>query len=519
MGSVSAILDHRGLPFKHSTNGNGNGHARRHIAELVGLRPPPPARTVNATYDAARDTTDFENYWANADSLDADSANSKAVRGKLVPRSRYEVANNGYTDGMVQTHANYVVGCGPTLRMQTPDRAFNEEVETQWWAWCKAIQYRRKLWCMIHAKVQDGEGFGVVRSNPRVKHPVKLDVALFETEQCTTPYLPYAQAGYIDGIKFDEFGNPEHYDVLKYHPGGPWVAKLFGEAEKIPATFVLHWFTMRRPGQHRGVPEFRSTLNVGAASRRWREATIAAAESAADIAVMLKTSLAPNQEADIVAPLTSVPFEKRMMTALPMGWDAGQMKGEHPNSTFSEFHRANVSEQGRPKSMPFNLAACDSSTYSFASGKLDYLSYFAGVDIERADGDDLVNDKVFALWFERAALTFGWNVDPREMPAHTWDWPKHPVIDSQAEASANEKNLQTGVDALPAILARAGVDAEDAIRDQARFYGITPDEMRKILLRTHFPASKPESKPVAPTGKRPADDTDTADDKEVANAA
>ena len=53
-------------------------------------------------------------------------------------------------------------------------------------------------------------------------------------------------------------------------------------SERIAADRVLHWFKMRRPGQHRGVPECASTLNTGAAARRWREATLAAAETVRD---------------------------------------------------------------------------------------------------------------------------------------------------------------------------------------------------------------------------------------------
>ena len=80
---------------------------------------------IKARYDAASDSDEFSRYWANADSLDADSANSRAVRSKLVKRSRYEVNNNGFTDGMVQTHANYLIGIGPSLRMQTQSSGFN----------------------------------------------------------------------------------------------------------------------------------------------------------------------------------------------------------------------------------------------------------------------------------------------------------------------------------------------------------------------------------------------------------
>jgi len=111
--AANRLLDQFGTPIP-----------KRDPAPQILQRPKP----VHATYDAARDTTDMQNYWANADAFDADSANSKAVRAKLVQRARYEVGNNGYADGMVQTHANYLMGTGPTLRMRTRNPNLNAMV-------------------------------------------------------------------------------------------------------------------------------------------------------------------------------------------------------------------------------------------------------------------------------------------------------------------------------------------------------------------------------------------------------
>ena len=176
-------------------------------------------REITASYDAAQDTDDLESYWANADSYDSDSANSQAVRKKLVDRSRYEIANNGYADGMIQTHANYLVGKGPQLRMQTQSKPFNEMVETRWKQWMQAAKFRRKLWCQAHAKLQDGEGFGIAETNQTIRHPVKIGYRLFETEQCQTPDPPFGRPDRVDGIHLDEFGEPEFYDILTEHPG------------------------------------------------------------------------------------------------------------------------------------------------------------------------------------------------------------------------------------------------------------------------------------------------------------
>lgn len=479
----TTILDHTGKPYR-------NGHKPREevIAALVAPRAK-RSREISASYDAARDTNEFKNYWANSDRLDADSANSKAVRAKLVPRSRYETANNGYADGIVQTYATDLVGSGPTLRMKSPDLVLNQAVESQWKKWAKTMQLRRKLWCMAHAKVQDGEAFAVIRANPKLRHKVQLDLVLFETEQCSTPMLAYSQPGYIDGIKFDEFGNPEWYDVLKQHPGGQFAFGNLSEAERVPARFMLHWFLLRRPGQHRGVPEFRSTLNVGAASRRWREATIAAAETAADISVLLHTDQpADGENSPLDVAGQTIPFEKRMMVAAPNGWDVSQMKAEHPNSTYETFHKAQINEQARPKSMPYNKAACDSSSYNYSSGRLDHGTYYGSLDVEREDGDDLVLDPLFSVWWQEAVLTFGWNGDPDEPPDHQWDWPKHPIADVESEANATDTNLRNGSKSLSRAYSEAGIDYEDELIAMAKDFGLTTDEMRRRLLATLYPS-------------------------------
>ncbi len=453
--------------------------ARKEMDELL------PASPIHARYDSAQNTDEFKNYWANADVLSSDAANSKGVRSKLVSRSRYEVDNNGYTDGMVQTHANYLVGFGPKLRMKTRVKGFNQMVEAEWQRWAKAVKLRRKLWAMAHAKVQDGEGFAQLTSNPNVKHPVKLDLVLLETEQCTTPYLPYGEKGYIDGIRFDQYGDPLWYDILPYHPGGDWYHVQL-QADPIPAKYILHWFALRRAGQHRGVPEFKSSMNVGASSRRWREATVAAAEAAADIAVLLKTNMPANDEADAVAPFSSVEFRKRMMTSLPMGWDAGQMKSEHPNATYEAFHRAQVSEQGRPKVMPHNLAAGDSSNHNFASGKLDFTPYYKQCDTEREDANDTTLTPLFETWYEEAALRFGWIQIPGQTPDHGWDWPAYPVADEEAKANANKTKLSTGQMTLSTLFSEDGEDLDDQLPQMAADYGLSESEMRATLRNAIF---------------------------------
>lgn len=446
-------------------------------------------RRMRNTYDAARSGTDLDNHWIHADAGDADSANNPTVRHTLAKRSRYEAGSSGYYAGIIRTHVNMMVGVGPTLRMLTGNAEFNQAIERQWYAWTKATQLRRKLWCMGHARTLDGESFGLLTTNPVIPGRVQLDLLLIETEQCQTPYMPYLPRGYIDGIRFDEWNNILWYDILPYHPGS---TQFFvpNDAIPVPAAQVLHWFKMERPGQHRSVPDLTSTLTTGAMSRRFREATVSAAETAADISAMLESTLSPagDEEPDPVQPLSTFETQRRMLMALPFGWTAKQMEAQHPNAQYGEFNRTLVSEQARPLSMPYNAAACDSSTYSFASGKLDTLCYRAALNVEREDCNDLVLDPLFAAWFREWTLV----ESMRDAPlSHQWDWPAHPVIDVEADANANDKRLRNGTTSLRRVYSDAGMDYEDELQAMAEDFGVTPDEMRTILLRTLYPSSAP----------------------------
>ena len=505
IAAARPILDNYGAPMPPSPR------ASRELTELRSANRQAAShghRAINARYDAAGDGDFMRNYWTAADGLDADSANSKGVRTRSVRRSRYEVGNNGYSDGMVQTHANYVVGLGPSLRVTTDNKPFNTEVEERWFEWCEAIQFRRKLWCLAHAKTQDGDTFGIARNNPSIlpESRINLDWVLFETEQCTTPHLPYGVQGYIDGIRFDEYGNPLWYDVLKYHPGGSWFV-MDRTPEKVPAKFVQHWFMLRRPGQHRGVPEFISSLNAGGSSRRFREATITAAETAANHSAVMKT----DQDADAgdtpVVPMSSTQIEKGMLTALPYGWDLNQMKAEHPNASYESFHRANINEQGRPKNMPFGMAACDSASYNFASGKLDRQPYYEGVKCERHDGELLVVEPLFKIWWQRACLAYGWNIkygaDHRRAPKHAWDWPCLPEGDERSVTGANDTALRNGTKTHRQRDAEQGIDFDERVAQMAKDYGVSEQEIRLRLLNAVLPATGSPAG-AAPTDNQPA---------------
>lgn len=441
---------------------------------------------IHARYDAAQTTIDMGNHWANADALDADAANSLAVRQKLRNRSRYEIANNPYAKGMVSTHTNYVIGTGPKLRVQTGTTGMNSMVEAAWNRWCKATGFAAKLRTMYTAKTGDGEGLAKLVSNPAISDVVQLDVVPFECDRLTSPVMFAPSENYIDGITFDEFGQPESYDVLRRHPGAAWAGLAMPqEYDRVKAADVLHWFRRDRPGQHRGIPEIASSLNLFGQARRYREAVIAAAETAADFAAVLQ--MGPTSDGnDEAIPFTTMPIEKRMLTATPAGATLAQMRSEQPATTYDMFNRNIICEEARSLNMPYNIAACDSSNYSFSGGRLDHLTYYVSVDVERSEAELFILDRVFDVWFREATLANQWTFDASPAPKHSWDWPAMPQIDQEKTASARKTALGCGATRLGSIYAEDGLDYEDELTAMAFEYGVTVEEMKARLFAVNL---------------------------------
>jgi lambda family phage portal protein len=466
-------------------------------------------RPIRGRYDAASDPVDLADHWALSDPLDADLSNSLSVRKKLRERSRLERANNAYATGIIQTHANMVVGVGPTLRMQTGSAAFNTMVEAKWLSWCRATGFLRKLRVMHVAKTGDGEAFARLKSNPRVDDPVKLDLHLIECDQVSSPWLPYGTKNRVDGVWFDEFGNPTHYDVLRYHPGAAWSysATLLDDAEKVPAEFMLHWFRADRPGQHRGVPEITSSLTSFAEGRRWRESVIAAAETAANLSAVLKMPEHQERGPDVAQPFSTMPIEKRMFIATPAGADIFQFKAEQPNAEYATLHRALLSECGRPLGMSYVIAALDSNGTSFSGGKLDQLNYQVVVVVDREDCEQMVLDRVFAQWFREAVVIYGWAVDGRPSPKHGWAWPGMPQIDNQKTANARKIALSCGATSLGRIYSEDGLDFDDELPAMAEQYGVSVSQLKSKLFDAVFAAAsttdKNETEGEDPEGEPP----------------
>lgn len=440
--------------------------------------------TMRARYDAAATTDDNAKLWANADGLSARAANNPEVRRTIRNRARYEVANNCYARGIVNTLANDVIGTGPRLQLKLKDPAVNERLEQLFNCWAREVRLAQKLRTARIAKCVDGEAFLQLRTNPKLRSPVKLDLLPIECDRVTTPLLNVFDVNKVDGIDFDEHGNPLRYNVLKHHPGDLALVNPLA-FDPIPAEFIIHWFRSDRAGQYRGVSEIGPALPLFGQLRRFTLATIDAAETAAMFAGILKTLAPPDDGADEVDPFTAVELQRRMLVTAPAGYGMEQMKAEHPTTTYPEFKREIINEAARCVHMPYNIAACNSSSYNYSSGRMDHQTYGKSNEIDRDDCDLVVLERVFVAFFDEASLIPGlipeglgpFDQWPREFH---YDGSEH--VDPSKEADAQATRLDSNTTTLAREYAKQGLDWEKEIRQRAaelelcRTLKITPQE-------------------------------------------
>jgi lambda family phage portal protein len=428
---------------------------------------------LRAGFDAAQTTADNRRHWANADALSADAALLPYVRRTLRMRTRYEVANNSWARGILLTLANHLIGTGPRLQIRTERKEMNRLLERDWRRWARRTALAAKLRTMRLAKAQDGEAFALERTNAALAPGVELDLVLVEADRVTTPDLAIGKPGAVDGIRFDADGNPEEYHVLKAHPGA-LAALMPNEYDRVPARFVFHWFRADRPEQHRGVSELVPALSLFADLRRYTAAVVGAAETAADIAGVMKSTLPVNDEGMAEAMPESgqgeVELERRLLISLPGGWEAQQMKAEQPNATHEAFVRVTLNEIARCMNMPLNVAMCNSEGLSYAGGRLDHQTYFQAIEVERADIETVVLDPLLEDWLDEElrvgeSVTVGPEVRAEilaeVLAGHEWLWDGFEHVDPYKEAHAAAVLAQNGLLTEAEYCGRMGYDWEE----------------------------------------------------------
>ncbi len=478
--------------------------------EELDARPKPRAvsnsenkRMIRARFDSQYTTNDNQRHWAHADSMSVDASASPEVRRILRMRNRYEYHNNSYYQGIADTVGNYVVGTGPRLQMLTSDKALNLLLETLVADWMREIALAETLKLSRVARIYNGESFSLLRNNPNLECPVKLDVFQIEADQVSSPIFGFEFSNYpdkfFDGVVLDRYGRPKRYDILKQHPGAFRPMGMGTDFDSWPAKYVLHDFKKIRPGQVRGIPEATPALDTFAELRRYAKAVLGAAETAADYAAVIESqALALDETA--VDPMDTFNLERRMATVLPAGWKLGQLHAEQPTTTYDMFETAKLREVCRTLNLPLAFATLDARLANMSSMYVVTQPFTKSVQVDRMAYEYML-DRTLNEFLIEAQLIPGLLPDslPREGFVHTWRWPRigHHA-DPAKTATAAETRLRSGTSSIPREYAEEGLDWEEEQEADAKALGMSIEEYREALRESRFPpVPNAELQPVA----------------------
>ena len=379
---------------------------------------------IRAHFAAAESAAKDADWW-KADYLSADADANPDTRRVLRMRSRYEYQNNSYARGVIQCLANDSIGNGPRLRYASSDDALNSRIERDFTAWAETVRLGEKLRAIRIARARDGEAFVLLAQNPAIRADVKLDLSLIDADRvagdcCTESggrLSPAAETGgsrsvatsegcgkpfTIDGITYDQYGNPVSYRVLVSHPCDGNLAEE--RAMFIPAANMIHVFRPDRLEQHRGVPELAAALPLFAKLRRYTNAVVASAEKAAEYGGILYTEHPTDGTCAQIEPMDAVTLDINQLTTMPEGWKMDELYVKAPIATYADFKKEMLSEIGAAMGIPYAIVAGTSAGYTYASAKLDHQTYFRVLRNERGFVEDSVLNRLFALWLREWSL-------------------------------------------------------------------------------------------------------------------
>lgn len=434
-------------------------------------------------YDATNTASDMGAHFATADAGSADAHANPDARKVLRERARYEYANNGYAKGIIDTQVLKTIGRRPMVRImdRNVSRDLTRGIERKIADWMKAAQFGEQLRLAMTSRMVSGEVFFLKATRETIHNPVKFAWKLIETDQCESlqedAYNPNTE--YVDGVKLDSNGDPVSYSFLRSHPGSENAQNSF-DYITVPASDLVHYYIATRPGQHRGVSEMVAMLFPIAALRRYTNATIKAAETAASITFLLETDeIAEDAEEGLPAfDLTQIKHDMGM--SLPDGWKGKQLKAEQPIDTYSDFKKEIIAECGRSIQQPKNRAAADSQDASFSSARLDHLDHNDQLRIERDRVVLKILQPTLVEWASEVILHDEY-LDPGEQaylnewleteqrfPPYVAHWDGHDSFDRVKDATANDTELRNGSRSLTEILEQRGMSLEDHIDSIAR---------------------------------------------------
>lgn len=376
-------------------------------------------------------------------------------------RSIYEHRNNPTIQGVVNTHADDIVGQdGPVLQVLSDDDRYNEALESVWREWFASPTTRPtvsgaamlKLW--IRNLWKCGEYIAQIKTDENADGPVKMRLHLRHPRNLESPAEYAGDTNVCMGIRFNDLSQPTRYYLTRSSVSGNTI--MLTEYDVVPPDLMIHEFVLDEEDQARGIPWLNSSLTTAADLRDFDDQVQDAARLMAD-----QTSLLYSDHPD--APYWSTPdsmtVERRTVKMAPPGWKPWNAPANQPPVQYPDYRAEKHRDIGRPVGMPLLLVRLDASKHSWASARIDTTSYarsVAGIQSwlsGSTSSTGTLNRLVDAVAAEARFIDRRLRRRPPTVVYH-WTHPQVPIPQPEVEEKANAIALEKGTQTLTEILAK-----------------------------------------------------------------
>lgn len=355
-------------------------------------------------------------------------------------RAEYELQNNGYVAGLVETYVQDVVGeDGPLLTVRSASKRYNEKLQEGFWRWWTEqcdflgeLSGAELLKLSVRSFFPNGEFFNqMISVEDAPDGEIALRLLAIHPVRIATPIDRFADSSIVLGIERDRDGRPKTFHVRESDLSG---LKLSAFLKTVPvrAVDMIHGYKRLEPGQARGVPWLAPVLQVIADLRDYETQVLDAARQAASWAIFLESQ---DPDGPAVVFTEDVEVERDVQRALPPGYTAKQMQGQQPGTQYESFHDSKLREIGRPFGMPLMTLKLDSAEHSYSSARFDGQVYHRGIRATQGWLSRIMMKRLVDQVARELELLGQLPRRPHEVE-YLWTWPTPPHVDPSKEAAA-----------------------------------------------------------------------------------
>ncbi|TSH93098.1 phage portal protein [Verticiella sediminum] len=295
-------------------------------------------------------------------------------------RARDAVRNDPWAKAAVERWVSNAIGTGIQPYPRHPDPSMRRLLKELWADWSPEADADDRLdvyglqSLAARAMFIDGEALSRLRQR-RVEDGlvVPLQVQAIEGDHLPVEVtMPLAGRNeLVNGVEFDSIGRRVAYHLWNRHPGDNATGAL-RELRRVPATEVVHAFSMLRPGQVRGVSELATVLLRLRTLDSFDDAVAFRQEVSNLFAGFLVAKGSDmSQPDDPVNPMTGVDevygddgaplvgLEPGTMQAVPEGWDVKFATPPGAPDAYGEFMRQQLMAAFASVGIPYELGSGD----------------------------------------------------------------------------------------------------------------------------------------------------------------